>query len=260
MYLIIFLILTLFGLKSYLKFACIYYIYIYLFLLCLIFYRSDSFVRDKDVSSDYHSSSVPSVEGEQEKKEEEEGEGRGAPDTLSVDSGLEEQQRELITHEDTVTNENQKEEEDREREGETGKVEYKGCGKIKRQPSFILSMIAGRRNTATLQYIKIPAHLTNQQLTRAQDEEQQLKEEEEEEVIEMDVIGEGGKREDKEKLIGKARRNQSATEWIKSKLLLLKRGITTALKDLKMFAKYVIKLYSMTKCVYSLLSGIKLPE
>ena len=232
--------------------------------MCLIFYRSDSFVRDKDVSSDYHSSSVPSVEGEQEKKEEEEeeGEGRGAPDTLSVDSGLEEQQRELITHEDTMTNE--KEEEDREREGETGKVEYKGRGKIKRQPSFILSMIAGRRNTATLQYIKIPAHLTNQRLTRTQDEEQQLKEEEEEEeeeeVIEMDVIGEEGKREDKEKLIGKARRNQSATEWIKSKLLLLKRGITTALKDLKMFAKYVIKLYSMTKCVYSFFSGIKLPE
>ena len=215
------------------------------------------------MSSDYHSSSVPSVEGEQEKKEEEgeEGEGRGAPDTLSVDSGLEEQQRELITHEDTMTNENQQEEEDKEREGETGKVEYKGRGKIKRQPSFILSMIAGRRNSATLQYIKIPAHLTNQRLTRAQDEEQQLKEEEEEEeeeeVIEMDVIGEEGKREDKEKL---ARRNQSATEWIKSKLLLLKRGITTALKDLKMFAKYVIKLYSMTKCVYSLLSGIKLPE
>ena len=229
--------------------------------MCLILYRSDSFVRDKDVSSDYHSSSVPSVEGEQEKKEEEEEEGevRGAPDTLSVDSGLEEQQRELITHEDTMTNE--KEEEDREREGETGKVEYKGRGKIKRQPSFILSMIAGRRNTATLQYIKIPAHLTNQRLTRTQDKEQQLKEEEEEEeVIEMDAIGEEGKREDKEKLIGKARRNQSATEWIKSKLLLLKRGITTALKDLKMFAKYVIKLYSMTKCVYSLLSGIKLPE
>ena len=213
------------------------------------------------MSSDYHSSSVPSVEGEQEKKEEEEEEGevRGAPDTLSVDSGLEEQQRELITHEDTMTNE--KEEEDREREGETGKVEYKGRGKIKRQPSFILSMIAGRRNTATLQYIKIPAHLTNQRLTRAQDEEQQLKEEEEEEeeeeLIEMDVIGEEGKREDKEKL---ARRNQSAAEWIKSKLLLLKRGITTALKDLKMFAKYVIKLYSMTKCVYSFFSGIKLPE
>ena len=229
--------------------------------MCLIFYRSDSFIRDKDVSSDYHSSSVPSVEGEQEKKEEEEeeeGEGRGAPDTLSVDSGLEEQQRELITHEDTMTNENQQED-DREREGETGKVEYKGRGKIKRQPSFILRMIAGRRNTATLQYIKIPAHLTNQQLTRAQDEEQQLKEEEEEEeeVIEMDVIGGEGKREDKEKLIGKARRNQSATEWIKSKLLLLKRGITTALRDLKMFAKYVIKLY---KCVYSLFSGIKLPE
>ena len=235
--------------------------------MCLILYRSDSFVRDKDVSSDYHSSSVPSVEGEQEKKEEEEeeGEGRGAPDILSVDSGLEEQQRELITHEDTMTNENQQEEEeDREREGETGKVEYEGRGKIKREPSFILSMIAGRRNTATLQYIKIPAHLTNQRLTGAQDKEQQLKEEEDEEeedeVIEMDVIGEGGKREDKEKLIGKARRNQSATEWIKSKLLLLKRGITTALRDLKMFAKYVIKLYSMTKCVYSLFSGIKLPE
>ena len=76
----------------------------------------------------------------------------------------------------------------------------------------------------------------------------------------MDVIGGEGKREDKEKLIGKVRRNQSATEWIKSKLLLLKRGITTAVKDLKMFAKYVIKLYSMTKCVYSLFSGIKLPE
>lgn len=87
----------------------------------------------------------------------------------------------------------------------------------KRKSSYVLSIIPGRRTSASLQYIKIPRSLRpyihhSSDSTLREEEEREGEEGEGIEVIERH-------------------------SWIKEKLIGFKKGIIKGFKDLKMFAK-----------------------
>ena len=104
-------------------------------------------------------------------------------------------------------------------------VEYKNT--FKRKASYILSIIPGRRNSASLQFVKLP--VTRQSLTN----DDVINEDQEE--IEMEELGGDGH--SKDNLITKERSVLSRKEKAKSKMKSFRKGVTTALKDLKMFMK-----------------------
>lgn len=93
----------------------------------------------------------------------------------------------------------------------------------RRKSSYVLTVIPGRRSSATVQFVKVPRKR----------EERKLSEEEEEEEDNNDIIN------DETVIISDNEIVQSKgkANWIKRKLASLKKGILIALKNIKCFAK-----------------------
>ena len=131
---------------------------------------------------------------------------------------MDEHQEELLNHEDTsVTNIT-------ETNGRNG-IEYKNT--FKRKVSYVLSIIPGRRNSASLQFVKLPVarhSLTNNEAISEEDQEE----------IEMEGTREGHI---EDSLIVKERSPLSRKEKARNRMMSFKNGLTIALKDLKMFMK-----------------------
>lgn len=110
-------------------------------------------------------------------------------------------------------------------EQETVDKEIKGSNqKMRRSSSYVLSIIPGRRSSISLQFVKT---------SRMSREVSSAIEEEEEEEMSREEREPG----DEEELIVVENTRRTKRNWIVNKVISLRRGLRSSLKDLKMYIK-----------------------
>ena len=104
--------------------------------------------------------------------------------------------------------------------------------RAERKPSFVLSVIQGRRNTATLQYVKLPRSVLLGKRKRRERMEAQIEEEEEE--------CEGERGGDKEQLLSEDHKTKAricSKTWWSRKGRTVKASALLSLRNIKFFFK-----------------------